>query len=139
VRAALHSEENTLLPFDLVYLGLGDNAHTASLMPEDAVVAQYVNTPTHAAQEQLAAALFMPETNLYRITLTPSALNNALDIIFLVTGENKATAVWNVLEGQSDPLHYPAQLIQGLYQKTIWYLDQAAAEKLPTVDSEYDK
>ena len=64
---------------------------------------------------------------MYRITLTPIAINNGLNIIFLVTGANKATAVWEVLEGQIDPLQYPAQLIYSIQGKTIWYLDQAAS------------
>jgi 6-phosphogluconolactonase/glucosamine-6-phosphate isomerase/deaminase len=42
-------------------------------------------------------------------------------------------AVWGVLEDQRDPLRYPAQLIQSVYGRTIWYLDQAAAKKLNNI------
>lgn len=47
-----------------------------------------------------------------------------------MTGERKALAVWNVLEGKTDPVHYPAQLIHSNHGKTIWYLDHLAAKKL---------
>ena len=129
LRRIFHINDNATPQFDLVYLGLGDNAHTASLMPFSDVVKHYANSPT-----QLVASLHMPESNTYRITLTPNAINNGLDIIFLVTGADKATAVWQVLDGPVDPLHYPAQLIQGVHNKTIWYMDQLAAGNLTTDD-----
>ena len=72
---------------------------------------------------------------MYRITLTPQAINNAMEIIFLVTGENKAPAVSEVLEGKHDPLQYPAQLIRNTHKKTLWYVDQAAAVNLANVPS----
>ena len=89
-----------------------------------------VAKPSVDKDTPLVAALFVPKVNMYRITLTPPALNNALDIIFLVNGENKAVAAAEVLEGQADPLHYPAQLIHCADGKTLWCLDQAAAAKL---------
>ncbi len=106
--------------FDLVYLGLGENGHTASLMPFSEVL-----TPP---ADQLVASLWVPELKMYRITLTSSAINNSLCIIFLVEGEKKVSAVYEVLEGAANPERYPAQLIHN--GKTIWYLDQAAAKKL---------
>jgi 6-phosphogluconolactonase len=128
-----HMRNNELPPFDLVYLGLGDNAHTASLMPLSEVVLQYTQNPLPANTNQLVATVFVSELNMYRVTLTPPAINNAKNIIFLVIGVNKATAVWEVLEGPVDPSHYPAQLIHG--EKIVWYIDQAAASKLKEVTS----
>jgi 6-phosphogluconolactonase len=131
LRTALHIKDHVLPSFDLVYLGLGENAHTASLMPCSDIVQQYAENLTPANNNtQLTAALFVPEYNMYRITLTPAAINNAQDIIFLVTGANKAHAVWEVLAGAADPLHYPAQLIHSITGKTHWYLDQTAASQL---------
>jgi 6-phosphogluconolactonase len=108
--------------FDLLYLGLGDDAHTASLMPQ--------STALNASPDQTVVALWVEKLNMYRITLTPIALNNSHDIIFLVTGTNKAAAVQAVLEGVQNPEQYPAQLIHCKYGKNIWYLDQAAAAEL---------
>jgi 6-phosphogluconolactonase len=113
--------------FDLIYLGLGENAHTASLMP----FTQVVTSPP----KQLVVALKASDS--YRITLTPFTINHATCIIFLVTGQNKASAVWNVLEGSYEPSHYPAQLIHSIDGKTIWYLDAAAAKKLSPLSKGY--
>jgi len=130
LRKAFHIKDNIFPQFDLVYLGLGDNAHTASLMPSSDVVKNYVEHPLHYKNNQLVASLFVSESDMYRITLTPNAINNGKEIIFLVVGANKATAVWEVLEAQTNPLHYPAQLIHCVHKKTIWYLDREAARKL---------
>jgi 6-phosphogluconolactonase len=130
LREVFHIKDNVLPQFDLVYLGLGDNAHTASLMPLSDIVKHYVENPFEDKNNQLVASVFVSEFNMYRITLTPDAINNAKNIIFLVTGANKAIAVWEVLEGRSDPLHYPAQLIHGKQSNTMWYLDGLAAGKL---------
>jgi 6-phosphogluconolactonase len=107
--------------FDLVYLGLGENAHTASLMPFSDALKE---------SKQRVTSLWVPELNMYRITLTAHTINQSPSIIFLVTGENKKTAVWEVLEGSPLPEQYPAQLIQSVHGKTIWYLDKSAAGKL---------
>ena len=116
--------------FDLVYLGLGDDAHTASLMPLSDIVKRYADNPQTDEGNHLVVSLYVSASKMHRITLTPLALNNAKTIIFIVTGENKANAVWEVLDGNTDPLHYPAQLIQSVHGKTLWYLDNLAAGKL---------
>ncbi len=113
------------LKFDLIYLGLGENGHTASLMPLSEVVT--------APSDKLVASLWVPELKMNRITLTPFTINQVECIIFLVTGQNKALAVWEVLKGARQLAHiqkYPAQLIECIHGKTIWYLDQGAAQKL---------
>ena len=130
LRKVFHIEENAFPQFDLVYLGLGDNAHTASLMPFSDIV-KHNALPNN--DSQLVAALFVTESDAYRITLTPNAINHGKDIIFLVTGASKATAAWEVLEGKMEPERYPAQLIHSASGKTIWYLDQSAAQKLNSV------
>jgi 6-phosphogluconolactonase len=128
LKEVFHIENNEQYPaFDLVYLGLGDNAHTASLMPFTKEVKELITTDD---KHTLVLSSFVSELDMYRITLTPSAINNAMQIIFLVTGEGKATAVQEVIAGSRDPLHYPAQLIHGVHHKTIWYLDQAAGLQL---------
>jgi 6-phosphogluconolactonase len=124
LRKVFHLNTNDAPPFDLVYLGLGDDAHTASLMPDSALVKHSL---MHSDNKQLVGALLLSATQQYRITLTPTAINHALTIIFIVTGAAKATAVAQVIEGARDPLHYPAQLIDCITGKTLWYLDQGAA------------
>jgi 6-phosphogluconolactonase len=118
----LHQE---ISDFDVIYLGLGPNAHTASLMPNTDLVTRYVNDP--ASMKQWVAGTDDPVTHIDRITLTPTVINNSKSIIFLVSGKNKASAVHEILAGDFLPKQYPAQLIQG---KIIWYLDQDAASRI---------
>jgi 6-phosphogluconolactonase len=130
LRAAFGVKENQFPVFDLMYLGLGENAHTASLMPLSEIVKEYCEKRDTANNDQLVASLWVPELNQYRLTLTPVTINHSACIIFMVTGASKAQAVWEVLEGPKKPTQYPAQLIQSTNGKTIWYLDSAAASKL---------
>lgn len=141
---AFNLKKNEFPKFDLVYLGLGEDAHTASLMPESDVVK---SASLRAAAQQfsgdivptlddarndysLVAALWVPQLKMHRITLTPDAINHSGCVCFLVTGANKASAVAQTLSGPFDPQRYPAQLIQCADENIIWYLDQEAAEKL---------
>jgi 6-phosphogluconolactonase len=123
LRNIFRLKEDEFPRFDLIYLGLGEDAHTASLMP------------FHDLKKGLlVTSLWVSELNMYRMTLTPEAINQSESIIFFVTGSNKAKALWNVLEGPANPQRYPAQLIHCVHSATVWYLDQAAAGKLMTDD-----
>lgn len=103
--------------FDLVFLGLGDNAHTASLWPGTSVVDE---------TQRLAAEVYVREQDLWRVTLTAAALNAGRVIAFVVAGADKAVAVREVLSGPRDPHRFPAQLIQPTDGKLIWLLDRPA-------------
>ena len=115
-------KNQTYPPFDVVYLGLGTDAHTASLFPFSDVV---LSPP-----DRLVASLWSDKLHMHRLTLTAKAINHAAAIIFMVTGLNKASAVQAVLEGPVHPQKFPAQLIHCKKGKTLWYLDQAAASLL---------
>ncbi|MCC3158686.1 6-phosphogluconolactonase [Hymenobacter sp. 15J16-1T3B] len=110
------------MQFDLVLLGLGDNAHTASLFP---------HTPVLNEQVAGAREVYLPEQQVYRITLTAPLINQANQVAFLVYGAEKAAAVRQVLRGENDPAQYPAQLVAPA-QPAEWFLDQAAAAELAT-------
>jgi 6-phosphogluconolactonase len=129
LRKVFFIKDDAFPSFDLLYLGLGDDAHTASLMPFSDVVTYYTKNSSPHAHNKLVASIFTTELS-HRITLTPTAINHAKNIIFLVVGKNKAAAAQKVLEGQINPQHYPAQLIRCVDNQTIWYLDKEAAKKL---------
>jgi 6-phosphogluconolactonase len=105
--------------FDLVLLGLGPDAHLASLFPGDDALGERrrsavgVNTP--------GMAPLVP-----RITLTLPVVNAAREIVFLVTGEEKAEAVARSFSGVPDP-RFPGSLVEGAV--TV-LLDAAAAARL---------
>lgn len=113
--------DNAPFTFDLVLLGLGDNAHTLSLFPG------YENIHEH---RRWTMAFFLEEQNMYRITLTTPVVNAAARVAFLVAGADKAVALGQVLYGEHDVDLYPAQLIQPYAEKPYWFVDQAATMEL---------
>lgn len=107
--------------FDLVLLGMGANAHTASLFPHTSVLHE---------NQRWAAEVYVAEVNMYRVTLTAPLLNQAGQVVFLVSGEDKALALQNVLEGAYQPDELPAQLIRPNGAHPTWLIDRAAGHKL---------
>lgn len=107
--------------FDLIFLGLGENGHTASLFPDTAALEE---------QKNWVAAVYVREQDLYRVTLTAPVINMAKKIVFLVSGEDKAAVLKEVLEGPSNPFHLPAQLIKPADGELIWLVDNKAGRLL---------
>jgi 6-phosphogluconolactonase len=105
--------------FDLVLLGMGLDGHTASLFPGSPVLME-IYRPVAAVH---AAAAAIPQ----RITLTLPVLNAAANILFLVSGAEKAKAVKAVL-GERALL--PAGMVQPEKGRLVWMLDHAAAALL---------
>ncbi len=106
---------------DIVLLGLGDDAHTASLFPE---------TDALNESHRLFVANFVPKFSAYRLTLTAPMINAARNIAFLVCGPSKRPAVDVVLHGPRHPDEYPAQLIEPKLGRLWWFLDTAAATEV---------
>jgi len=106
---------------DLVLLGLGNDGHTASLFPGSAVLEE---------GERWAAAVYLAESGLYRVTLTAPLINQAAMVAFLVAGGAKAGVLREVLHGPRDPARLPAQLIQPHHGELLWLADLAAAGAL---------
>lgn len=106
--------------FDLIILGLGADAHTASLFPE-----------TRALQfDEIAVANWIPQLDQWRFTLSFTAINNARNVMFLVSGEEKAPALNAVLEGKPDRDRLPAQSVQPVDGELFWFVDRPAAAEL---------
>ena len=108
--------------FDLVLLGLGADAHTASLFPFDPLLFER-RLPTGISQPRPGGGR--------RISLTFPVINAARQVAFLVTGESKARAVQQVLGGARDPLRLPAQAVAPRHGELTWFLDRGAADGLP--------
>ncbi len=108
--------------FDLIFLGLGENGHTASLFP---------HTPVLAERERWAAPVYAAEQDLYRVTLTPVIINQAAAVAFLVAGAAKAGVLKEVLQGPFDPQRLPAQLVHPGAGELLWLVDLDAASRLP--------
>ncbi len=107
--------------FNLVLLGMGLDGHTSSLFP---------GTPAIHETSRLVSAPWVEKFQTYRITLTPPVLNQAEQVVFLVSGEDKAETLREVLEGPYEPNRFPAQVIRPTHRKLIWLVEQAAAQEL---------
>lgn len=121
---AIHADSGLAWPrFDLVLLGLGANGHTASLFPGP--------IPKGESRSPVMATLADdPDRPAKRVTLTPMAINSALNVLFLVTGEEKSAAVAAVLQGERDASKWPAQRINPEPRELLWYIDAAASQAL---------
>jgi len=102
--------------FDLVFLGMGEEAHTASIFPGSALL-----TEAHA----LVREVYVEVKQMQRISFTPVLINAAEQVIFMICGSSKAAAFKQVIQGEYDPGQYPAQIVQPLYGHTLWMVDEA--------------
>ena len=109
--------------FDLVLAGMGNEGHTLSLFP---------GTKALHAEGRIAVQNWIGKLFTERITLTAPAASNAAQIIFMVTGADKAPALKSVLEGPFEPEQLPAQLLQPRNGKLLWLVDTAAGSMLST-------
>jgi 6-phosphogluconolactonase len=107
--------------FDFVFLGLGENGHTASIFP---------GTPAVEEQERWVIAVFVAEQAMWRTTMTPLLINQAAMVTFLVAGTAKARVLQRVLDGPFEPHHLTAQLIQPVSGGLDWIVDEEACREL---------
>lgn len=113
--------EGQLPRFDLILLGIGPDAHMASIFPGSHLINE---------KSRLVVAPWVDKLKSSRITLTPPVLNHAAAVIFLITGAEKAKALHEVLEGDYQPERFPAQLIRANKGRVLWLVDQQAAMML---------
>ncbi|MGH7855517.1 MAG: 6-phosphogluconolactonase [Candidatus Binatia bacterium] len=108
--------------FDLIFLGLGDDGHTASLFPGSAALAE---------TEHLVAAVYVEKLRSHRLTLTLPVINAAVQATFLVSGESKAKIVREILVPYSVACNYPAAKVRPSNGRLTWVIDADAAKELP--------
>jgi 6-phosphogluconolactonase len=128
IRGELPAEEAAALyeralpdHFDLMLLGVGEDAHIASIFP---------GSPVLAERTRGVAAVWAPHLKAYRITLTPPALLDSHHIVLLVAGEKKADAVAAAFEKPTDARRYPVHLLREAEERVEWFIDRAAARAL---------
>ncbi len=113
---------------DLIFLGMGADGHTASLFPATLAVDE---------RSLWVRENYVERLKTYRLTLTFPVLNSAREIIFLVSGAEKAESLREVLEGAPRPDKFPAQRIQPADGKVTWFADEAAARFLAGVRGDH--
>lgn len=118
LRLAFGVKGDAVPEFDLIWLGLGPDGHTASLFPG-----------SHALHitDRWVMPNWAPAREMWRMTLTLPVINAAREVIFLATGTNKANAIRHIRRGRS-PL--PAARVRA--HRVTWLIDAAAAGELST-------
>ena len=101
--------------YDVCFIGMGDDGHTASIFPESPLL-----------QDQSGryfSAVDVPGKG-WRLTITPSGLAACRLIVLMVIGESKAALLRKVLLGNFDPQKYPVQLTKAWRDRVVWLTDQ---------------
>lgn len=108
--------------FDLILLGMGPEGHTASLFP---------GSPAIREKTRWVVANCVEKLKTERITFTFPVLNHAAEVLFIVTGEDKAEVVKQILEGPSSPPEpFPAQQVRPVDGKLLWMVDETSGRLL---------
>jgi 6-phosphogluconolactonase len=112
--------------FDLILLGLGPDAHTASLFP-NAPLRRVLSGPQEG---RWVVSFHVPHLNADRVTFTPALINAANHVVFMVEGRQKAEAVRRVFESDEPAESVPAKLIQPVNGTLTWIMDREAVSLL---------
>jgi 6-phosphogluconolactonase len=120
-RAAAAYEQELLRPLDLALLGIGRDGHTASLFPHTAALGETTRA---------CAVVDLPLLHTTRLTLTIPVFLETREILFLVTGADKADVLRDVVSGPYRPLEVPSQTIARRSDPVTILCDRAAAAHL---------
>ncbi|TNF69812.1 MAG: 6-phosphogluconolactonase [Gammaproteobacteria bacterium] len=120
IKSHINHYDHNIPVFDLIWLGMGDDGHTASLFPEYFISSDqnWVTVANH------------PQTGQLRVTLTLPVLNYAKQITFIVTGASKAEMLKTIFSGSETSLIYPAANVKPINGHLVWYVDAKAALEL---------
>jgi 6-phosphogluconolactonase len=105
--------------FDLIFLGIGNDGHTASLFPGNIVLNE---------KEKLVSCVEVKNINHKRITITLPLINNSKKIIFVATGEKKTQVIREIIENKNK--NYPVSLVNPADGTIIFVLDKEAGKEL---------
>jgi len=113
--------KNEIPVFDCIFLGIGDDGHTASIFPDrmDLLNANCI-----------CEAVIHPVNGQSRITLTGKPLLKAKKLIVLATGQSKSTVISKIMNNTPESKTFPAAQILRLRNNADWYIDKEAAKYL---------
>jgi 6-phosphogluconolactonase len=103
--------------FDWLLLGVGEDGHIASLFP---------GTDILKKKKRLVKEVWVEQKQTWRISFTLPLINKAAQIIFMVTGKEKAAVIATALANKKTKLLLPVQLVQPGKGIIYWLLDDEA-------------
>lgn len=118
ITTAFGTQDRDIPRFDLIFLGLGPDGHTASLFPRTAAL---------RAHSRLVVANRVEKLQTDRLTFTLPLINNAANIVFLVSGKDKTSAVESVFDPETAGQDFPAKLVNPPHGRLLWMLTEDAA------------
>ncbi len=107
--------------FDWLLLGIGDDGHTASLFPGTSILHE---------RKRLVKEVWLEQKQSWRISFTLPLINKAAQIIFLVSGKEKAIVVSDIIQHKKIKPAYPAQLIKPVSGNIHWMIDEEASANI---------
>ena len=107
--------------FDWVWLGLGEDGHTASIFPHQISL-------WNAAEPCVVAT--HPDSGQKRITVTGNLINAAKRVSFIVSGKNKSQIVNEIVMKEGCYMEYPAFYVSPTSGNLEWFMDQDATNWL---------
>jgi 6-phosphogluconolactonase len=122
IRTVFGLQPGEIPSFDLIVLGMGADGHTGSLLPN-----AYATFDT----DDLACVVYvMDSEKLHRVTLTHPVLMAARHLVVLVSGQEKARTLKEVLTTEPDEVKYPIQVLWPVLDKIAWLVDREAAGEI---------
>lgn len=107
--------------FDMIILGMGEDGHTASIFPHQMELLE---------SGQVCAVASHPTSGQKRVTLTGPVINDAREVVFLVTGAGKKEKIKEIFEKSGAWETYPTSFIHPENGSLVWFMDEAAADGL---------
>jgi 6-phosphogluconolactonase len=121
IREIFELSKNQIPKFDLIVLGMGAEGHTGSLFP---------NSYAPFDADNLASVVYALDKRLNRITLTYPVLCASTHLVVLVSGQEKAAILKEVLTSEPDEVRYPIHVLWPILDKVTWLADKAAAKAM---------
>jgi 6-phosphogluconolactonase len=131
LRALARAQQRAVPALDVLLLGMGGDAHTASLFPGSPLLADsprpgVPDTAHGTTGPRLAAAVHVPAMQTWRLTLTPATIAAARAILVLVSGADKHAALARVLGSDIGVVDAPVTLLHDAPGDVAWFVDRDA-------------
>jgi 6-phosphogluconolactonase len=117
VRDYFRMQDRMMPNFDVIHLGIGADAHTASLFPGEPLIED---------RDGIAAAVYVHAMRQWRITLLPGVILAARHVCVLTAGADKHDALKHILHDAYAPLEYPAQILTTRTPAPLFFVDEAS-------------